>query len=190
MLGRSHVPASICLALLLLAGCGDRSKRVGSSEEVLAPQEISYQVLAPYFLDLPIIPLAPSIEGGSPTTWSCEPELTEGLTINGSSGVISGTPTIISPSTEYLITASNSAGTTTFLLTLSVIHRSEPDIPARDHHRAKPALHQLRGGDLLDGGPGTAGRALPRWGNGHHLGNSRTADRSDRASRRGLQFDR
>ena len=52
--------------------------------------------------------------------YSVSPDLPNGLTINPVTGEISGTPTVLSPSTVYTITAVNSGGTTTTTITLAV----------------------------------------------------------------------
>ena len=54
------------------------------------------------------------------------PELPAGLTLNSSTGVISGTPTIGSPAKNYMITGYNSAGGTSVSLTLSVTNALPP----------------------------------------------------------------
>ena len=58
--------------------------------------------------------------GGPVATWSISPSLPTGLNIDASTGEISGTPTVVSPSTVYTITASNSGGTDTATVTIQV----------------------------------------------------------------------
>ncbi|WP_448528516.1 putative Ig domain-containing protein [Raineya sp.] len=47
---------------------------------------------------------------GAGTTYSISPALPAGLNLNANTGVISGTPTAVSPATTYTITATNSTG--------------------------------------------------------------------------------
>jgi len=58
---------------------------------------------------------------GTVTSYGVSPSLPPGLTLNSTTGQISGTPTADSPPTDYTITASNSGGSTTHSLSLTVI---------------------------------------------------------------------
>lgn len=69
--------------------------------------------------------LTPTVEGGEVTSYSITPSLPTGLSISTSTGIISGTPTANSGSTEYTVTASNGAGATTKKITLEVTNSGE-----------------------------------------------------------------
>ena len=62
----------------------------------------------------------PTSGGGSVVTWSISPTLPTGLTFSTSNGEISGTPTAISSSTTYTITATNAGGSDTATMTIEV----------------------------------------------------------------------
>lgn len=67
-----------------------------------------------------IIPITMSNSGGIVTSYSISPTLPAGLTINGTTGTISGTPTTLLSLTYYTITATNSVGGTTTIIVISV----------------------------------------------------------------------
>ena len=64
--------------------------------------------------------LIPTAQGGDVVTWSILPSLPIGLSIDSSTGTISGTPTVMSPSTSYTVTATNTGGSATATLTIVV----------------------------------------------------------------------
>ena len=68
-----------------------------------------------------ISPLTPSVGGGAVITYTVSPALPAGLTINSSTGVISGIPTALSPSANYTLTANNGTGFTTFAMNITVV---------------------------------------------------------------------
>lgn len=68
-----------------------------------------------------ISPLTPTVGGGAVITYTVSPALPAGLTINASTGVISGTATVLSPSANYTLTATNGTGFTTFALNITVV---------------------------------------------------------------------
>jgi hypothetical protein len=58
--------------------------------------------------------LNPSVSGGAVISYSVSPALPSGLSLNTATGVISGTPTVVSANATYTVTATNSGGFTTF----------------------------------------------------------------------------
>jgi len=64
--------------------------------------------------------VAPTYIGGTVTTWTVTPGLPAGLSLSASTGAISGTPTAITPSTAYTITASNTGGSASTIVTIEV----------------------------------------------------------------------
>ena len=64
--------------------------------------------------------VTPTASGGTATSWSISPSLPAGLTLDTSSGAISGTPTAVSSSTVYTVTASNAGGSSTATVTIQV----------------------------------------------------------------------
>ena len=64
--------------------------------------------------------VSPSLSGGTVTSWSVSPSLPAGLTLDSSTGAISGTPTAITSSATYTVTASNTGGSDTATLTIEV----------------------------------------------------------------------
>jgi hypothetical protein len=69
--------------------------------------------------------LSPSVTG-SVTTYAVAPALPTGLALNATTGTISGTPSVATAQATYTVTASNSTGSTTFALVLTVAPPKPP----------------------------------------------------------------
>ncbi|MBL7716286.1 MAG: putative Ig domain-containing protein [Bdellovibrionales bacterium] len=99
------------------------STTVGVSITVLEepPANLNYSnVSITYPINVAIINNIPSYTGGAVTGYSISPSLPSGLSINATTGIISGTPVVGSSSTNYTVTASNAGGSTTKVLTIAV----------------------------------------------------------------------
>ena len=64
--------------------------------------------------------VTPTYIGGTVLSWAISPSLPAGLTFNLSTGTIGGTPTTVSPSTLYTVTATNAGGTGSTTVTIQV----------------------------------------------------------------------
>ena len=85
------------------------------------PAGLSYATPAPvYTKGIAITPDLPSSTGGAVTAYSVTPALPAGLSLDSTTGVLSGTPTAVAPLATYTVTATNSGGTTTTLLAITV----------------------------------------------------------------------
>jgi len=84
-----------------------------------APAMLSYFSPAAYFKDVPIVPNAPTVFN-SPVSYSITPALPTGLVFNTTTGIISGTPIELAIEADYTITATNTFGSSNFILKLTV----------------------------------------------------------------------
>jgi len=107
----------------------------GSSRGPPPPSLLSYPAVPALTVGMAIAPLTPTVTG-SVTTYTVSPGLPAGLTLNGTTGVISGTPTAIAAMAAYTITASNSSGSATTTVSLAV--NEAP--PSALSYPAAPAL--------------------------------------------------
>ena len=88
---------------------------------VVAPSGLAYSVNpAVYTVGVAITANTPSSSGGAVTSYSVSPPLPAGLSLNTSTGVVSGTPTAVTSAATYTVTAGNLAGTTTVGLVITV----------------------------------------------------------------------
>ncbi len=86
-----------------------------------APSNLSYTTNpAIYTKDVEIADNVPTSTGGAVGNYSISPALPAGLSLSTSSGVISGTPNAVSPATDYTVTATNTAGSATVTLRITV----------------------------------------------------------------------
>lgn len=83
------------------------------------PSNLSYNSPFGFRLNVAITQQNPTVTGVV-TSYGIAPSLPTGLNFNTSTGAITGTPTANSPSTNYTVTASNSAGSTTCTVVISV----------------------------------------------------------------------
>jgi heat shock protein HslJ len=83
------------------------------------PSNLGYTATNNFTLNAPIVPLNPTVNGNV-TSYAISPALPSGLSLNTTTGIISGTPTQLSSATNYTITASNSSGSTTFTISIAV----------------------------------------------------------------------
>lgn len=83
------------------------------------PSNLSYTTPNNYTINTAITNLTPSVTGNV-ISYSIAPALPAGLTLNTTTGVISGTATALSAATNYVVTASNSFGNTTFTISIAV----------------------------------------------------------------------
>jgi len=109
----------IAVALLVVACGGGGSGGVTAVDTVSRPQHLQYS-LGTGEVGLPFGPSPPSVSG-TVTAYSVSPALPAGLTLDPTSGVISGTPLAGSPATTYVITASNAGGAATVAVSLLVL---------------------------------------------------------------------
>jgi hypothetical protein len=86
----------------------------------IAPNSLSYNSPNVFTKNSTIASLNPTVSGGAVVSYSIAPGLSTGLIFNTSTGVISGTPTALKTITTYTVTASNSGGSTTFGVVITV----------------------------------------------------------------------
>ncbi len=115
---------SITGLALLMAACGGgavgNNTGAGSTGGAMsAPHDLQY-TLGVGEVGFPMDPSAPTVSG-TVTGYSVSPALPAGLSLDPTSGVISGTPLAASPATTYVITASNTGGAATVGVSLLVL---------------------------------------------------------------------
>ena len=123
----------------------------------IPPSNLSYTTPNTYTKGTAIANLTPTVSGGAVISYSISPALPTGLSINAISGVISGTPTVISPSSTYTITASNSGGTTTKIVQIRV-----NDIPPSGLSYSSPNIF-IKGTTIVSLAPTIGGGAVTSY---------------------------
>ncbi|MBN1308621.1 MAG: DUF2341 domain-containing protein [Chitinispirillaceae bacterium] len=87
-----------------------------------APADLHYRRNAlSCIVNTAIVPDTPMVTG-TVTAWTVAPSLPEGLSFDTTNGIIAGTPTVIIERTDYMITASNSAGSARDTVSIVVAH--------------------------------------------------------------------
>ena len=105
---------ALATVFFFLCGCGNR-------QHVKAPTGLTYSAgSAIYTKGVAVTPDNPTSSGGAVTAYSVSPALPAGLTLNSGTGVISGTPTAVTPIASYTVTASDAAGSTTTSISVTV----------------------------------------------------------------------
>jgi hypothetical protein len=84
------------------------------------PSALVYPTPKTYIVSLPISAVVPVVTG-TVTGFSVSPALPQGLTLDSTTGRISGTPTVTSASTNYFVTATNPGGSTSFGLSIAIV---------------------------------------------------------------------
>ena len=143
--------------------------RVHAAE--LPPAGLSYgQNPASYTIELPIRPNRPSHGGGNPTSYSVSPQLPLGLVMDPLSGIISGTPSTLSTTGSFRVTASNAHGESTVELSIAI-----NDIPPKNLSYGTPSAMYTRGNSStpnvpkVAGGKTTSFSVNPKLPDGLHL---------------------
>jgi hypothetical protein len=137
-----------------LAACGGGGH--GGSGTV-APSSLSYPSIPMFTIGAAIAPLTPTV-AGTVTSYAVTPSFPAGLTLNTSSGVISGTPTTISPVANYVVTASNSGGDT--IANLSIVVNDVPPSSV-SYGTAKIAFENAESANALI--PSVSGGNIVAW---------------------------
>jgi hypothetical protein len=92
---------------LALSSCGGG----GGGGSSTPPSALHYSTPQTYIVNSAIPPLTPTV-GGTVTNYTISPALPAGLTLNPTTGVISGTPTQVSAQVSYEVIATNAFGKT------------------------------------------------------------------------------
>lgn len=130
------------------AGTGTLLKKLSP-----VPANLSYASNpATYLRGTAIVANTPSLTGTGPFTWSVSPALPAGLSLDPSSGLLTGTPAVASASTSYVVTVTNSYGSTTANLGLTVL---EP--PSGLTYTAYPAPQYSVGTAITPNVPSVSG---------------------------------
>jgi maltose 6'-phosphate phosphatase len=143
--------ALVLCGMACAAGCG--------ASQDLAPRALAYAPGAPvYTQGVPIAPSSPTVTNAV-TSWSASPALPDGLALDGTTGVLSGTPAAAQGATSYTITASSPVGTTSATLTITVVPAGH-DSPKVVHFFDSAGWGVVNLHHRADGGPWPAGPGL------------------------------
>ncbi len=120
----THLVLQLCLFGVLQFACGGGGGRGTSSSNTpvaLTAPAIAYSPISNTFtVGTPITALLPSSTGGAVATWNIDPKLPAELLFDTSTGQIIGTPTAASPAANYTVTATNSTGSASQDISITV----------------------------------------------------------------------
>ena len=103
--------------------------QISVAEPLPAPTALMYpQTTITTYVGQAITPDIPGAAGGPITSFSISPALPSGLSLNTSTGVISGTPTTAAAQATYVVTGSNSGGSITAALSPTITVTAPPMI--------------------------------------------------------------
>ncbi len=132
-----RVTATTTYTLTATNAGGSSSTSVTVNVGAAPPAGLSYsQNPATYTAGVAIVPNVPTSTGGAITSYAVSPALPAGLVLNGTTGVISGTPAASAAMAVYAVTGTNATGSTTAGLTLTVV---APDLPTIVSFTAAPS---------------------------------------------------
>jgi gliding motility-associated-like protein len=100
---------------------GPAQSEIFITVRIAAPTNLTYVVPSRFYTGTAITPITPTNSGGIISTYTINRPLPAGLTLNPSTGVISGTPTAITAATPYVITGTNSTSSTTTTINFDVV---------------------------------------------------------------------
>ena len=96
-----------------------------------APTALTYAAgKVVYIIDTPITANTPSNNGGAVVSYTVTPALPAGLSLSATTGVISGMPTAVSALSSYTVTATNTGGSATARVTITVNDTSTAAVEA------------------------------------------------------------
>ena len=115
----------ISLLMTVITACGGGGDDSGGGgggggNATPPPSGLSYPSPQSFTVGTAATAISPTVSG-TVSSYAVSPALPEGLSLNASTGQISGTPTIVAAANSYAVTASNSGGSTTFSLSISVL---------------------------------------------------------------------
>jgi hypothetical protein len=154
----SGTPTAISAATVYTVAITDAVGAASSKTFSLAVNDVAPSALAYgsspaiYTKGVPITANAPSSSGGAVVSYSVSPALPAGLTLNPSTGVISGTPTVLAAAASYTVTATNSGGSTQASLTITV----NDALPAALVYSSNPAVY-TKGAAITPNTPSSSG---------------------------------
>lgn len=108
----------------MLTACGGGGGPAGNTA-IQAPSSLTYgNNPAVYTKGASIPDNAPSSSGGKVASYSVSPALPTGLSLDPTTGVISGTPAVLAPISSYTVTAANAGGDARTSLSITVNDRA------------------------------------------------------------------
>jgi len=138
---------------------GNTSCNLGVTVNDVPPSGLTYSTsIAVYTKGLAIANNSPSNMGGIVTSYSVLPTLPTGLVLNTSTGILSGIPSAVTPTTTYTVRGINSGGSTTTLLTITVNNMA----PSGLTYSTNPAIYQL-GVPIKPNYPSSFGGVVESW---------------------------
>ncbi|HEY3452578.1 MAG TPA: putative Ig domain-containing protein [Myxococcales bacterium] len=154
---KASAEASYTVTAKNAAGSATVALRITVEER--APTSVAYaDNPAVYTVGVAVEPNAPTTKGGVPTTYGIDPPLPAGLALDPATGIVSGTPSAVAAFTRHKVTASNSAGSATVTLSITV-HDATPSGLA---YATNPARYTL-GAAIADNVPTSTGSAASTW---------------------------
>ena len=157
-----RILTSSLLALAFLLGCGGGGSSPTPTTTLAPPANLAYSTNpAIYTTDVAISPNTPTSSGGAVTSYGVAPALPTGLSLNTSTGVITGTPTAVTATGSYTVTATNSAGSTPAFLTITVNAGVIP--PTGLTYSTNPAVY-TNGVAITPNTPSSSGGAVASYG--------------------------
>jgi len=153
------IAAGVLILAALLQGCGGGGSGGSPSPpppSVTPPTGLTYPSPQTYVVGTAITALNPSVTG-TVTAYSVNPALPAGLALNGTTGVISGTPSQATAVASYTMTAANAGGSTSTSLSIAV----NAVVPAVSYPRTQ--LRYSVGNPIPQLDPTNTGGAVVAW---------------------------
>jgi uncharacterized repeat protein (TIGR01451 family) len=100
----------------------------------------------------------PSNAGGAVVSYSVSPPLPSGLTLDPTTGILSGVPAVVVAAANYTVTAANTGGTTTTILNITVNDLA----PTALTYATNPATYAV-GTAIAGNAPGNTGGAVTSY---------------------------